>query len=333
MESDSKAILICGDVTEEIIEEAIIKNADMIVSHHPLIFSGIKSLTQKNAVERIVVKAIKNDIALYAGHTNFDSVHNGVNKIICDKLQLQKTKILDPAYGRLQKLVTYIPNEYFEKVSKAIFAAGAGNIGQYDNCGYSVQGQGSFRANKNSNPFVGKKGQIHNENEMRFETVMPDYLSSQIISALKNSHPYEEVAYDIYNLENKYSNVGMGMIGYYDKPMKITDFLDLLKEQFGVPVVRHTKIIKNSISKVAVCGGSGSSLLKNAIKLKADVFVTADIKYHQFFDAENKIIIADIGHYESEQFTKELFYDILTKNFPKFAVYLTEKNTNPINYY
>ena len=326
-------ILVTIDVTEEVVEEAIQKGAQLIVAHHPVVFSGLKKITGKNYVERTLLKAIKNDIAIYAAHTNLDSVEGGVNTKICEKLHLENCRILQATNGQLKKLVTYFPQNHSDKIREAIFAAGAGNIGNYDSCGFSGEGKGSFRGNEKTNPFIGEKGTVHYEKEIRFETIFPAFLQSKVISALLQTHPYEEVAYDIYSLDNKFEKVGMGMMGNLPNEMEEKDFLQLLKTTFQTGAIKHTKLSGKKVKKVAVCGGAGSFLLKNAIAAGADFFVSGDFKYHQFFDAENKIVIADIGHYESEQFTKELFYELLTKNFPKFAVHLSEVNTNPVFYF
>ncbi len=331
--AEISSVLVSLDVTEEVVDEAINKKAQLIVAHHPIIFSGLKKITGKNYVERTIIKAIKNDIAIYAAHTNIDSVSGGVNSKICDKLQLENCKILQPGSGQLKKLVTFIPLEYSDKVRDAVFAAGAGTIGNYDSCGFTAEGNGSFRGDENSDPFVGGKGKIHNEKEVRFETIFPAYLQTKVIQALLNSHPYEEVAYDIYSLENKFDKIGMGMIGSFAAPKSEKDFLVQLKNTFNTGVIKHTALKNKEVKKVAVCGGSGSFLLKQAIAAGADFFVSGDFKYHEFFDAENKIVIADIGHFESEQFTKELFYELLTKKFPKFALHLSEANTNPVFYF
>lgn len=326
-------VLITLDVTEKVVEEAIQKKAQLIVAHHPIIFSGLKKITGKNYVERTLIKAIKNDIAIYAAHTNLDSVDGGVNHKICEKLGLLNCKILQPAGEQLKKLVTFIPIESANKVREAVFNAGAGNIGNYDSCGFITEGLGSFRGNENSNPFVGKKGEIHAEKEVRFETIFPGYLQGIVIEALLKSHPYEEVAYDIYPLENEFDKVGMGMIGTLAKPKPEIEFLKQLKTTFNTGLIKHTALKDKLVEKIAVCGGSGSFLLNAAIAAGADFFVSGDFKYHQFFDAENKIVIADIGHFESEQFTKEIFYELLTKKFPKFALHLSEVGTNPVFYF
>jgi dinuclear metal center YbgI/SA1388 family protein len=331
--TEIKTVLITLDVTEKVVDEAIEKNAQLIVAHHPIVFSGLKKFTGKNYVERTIIKALKNDIAIYAAHTNLDSVEGGVNQKICEKLGLQNCRILQPASGQLKKLVTFIPVEHLKPAREAVFSAGAGNIGNYDNCGFTTEGLGSFRGNENANPFVGEKGEIHNEKEVRFETIFPGYLQGKVIEALLKSHPYEEVAFDIYPIDNQFNKTGMGMIGTVATPVSETGFLKQLKSTFNTGVIKHTALKGKTIEKVAVCGGAGSFLLNAAIAAGADIFVSSDFKYHQFFDAENKIVIADIGHFESEQFTKELFYELLMKNFPKFAVHLSEVNTNPVFYF
>ncbi|MBN2636656.1 MAG: Nif3-like dinuclear metal center hexameric protein [Prolixibacteraceae bacterium] len=332
-EAEINSVLVTLDVTLKVVEEAIEKKAQLIVSHHPLVFSGLKKITGKNDVERSLIKAIQNNIAIYAAHTNLDGVPGGVNGKICEMLELQNCKILQPANGQLKKLVTFIPEDHSEKVRKAVFEVGAGHIGNYDFCGYTTEGLGSFRGDENTNPFVGEKGQVHSEKEIRFETIFPAYLQGKIIQALLQSHPYEEVAYDIYPLENKNPGFGFGMIGELNEPIPETDFLQQLKSVFNTGVIKHTAFKNAPVKRVAVSGGAGSFLLTNAIAANADFFVSGDFKYHQFFEAENNIVIADIGHFESEQFTKELFYELLMKKFPKFAVHLSEVKTNPVFYF
>jgi dinuclear metal center YbgI/SA1388 family protein len=324
--------LICLDVTEAVVDEAIGGGFQLIIAHHPLIFGGLKKLNGKNEVERCVLKAIRNNIAIYAAHTNLDSVHGGVNSKICTKLQLQNCKILTPVKGRLKKLVTFIPTQQADAVKKAVFEAGAGHIGNYDSCGFSSDGTGSFRGNNSTNPFVGKPGELHDEQEVRFETIFPAIRQRAVISALLKAHPYEEAAYDIYPLDNEFEQVGAGMVGELETPVSEVEFLQLAKKQFNCKVIRHSPFLGRKVKKVAVCGGAGSFLIRQAIGSGADVFITGDMKYHQFFEAEGKIVIADIGHFESEQFTKEVFYELLTKKFPKFAVRLSAVQTNPINY-
>jgi len=324
--------LICLDVIESVVEEAIDKGANLIISHHPIVFKGLKRFNGNNYVERTVMLAIQNNIAIYSAHTNLDSVKGGVSDMMCDILGLKNKRILDPVSEDLKKLVTYVPIDRTESVRKALFDAGAGQIGNYDSCSFNTQGEGTFRANEIAKPFVGKQGELHYEKETRVETVFPKHLQGKVIDALHKSHPYEEIAYDIYTLDNKNEQVGLGMIGELETPIDSLTFLKKLKELFKCDSIRHTPIIRNEIKKVAVCGGSGSFLLRKAIASKADIYITGDFKYHEFFDAEGKIIIADIGHYESEQFTREIFYEIVTKKFPNFAVRISEINSNPINY-
>src|SRR6056297_1629075 len=331
-EQEAKGALITGDITEKIIDEARKKKINLIIAHHPIIFAGLKKITGKNYVERIIIKALKNDIAIYAAHTNLDNIQGGVNSKIAEKLNLINTKILVPLDNHLMKLVYFVPTGHAGQTRKAIFKAGAGHIGNYDMCSYNVEGKGSFRAGEETDPFVGHKNEIHFEDEVRIETIFPKHLKHNIIRALVEAHPYEEVAYDIYPLENQFEKAGSGIIGELKDEISEIKFLEKVKEIFKAKCIRHTQLFHKPVKKIAVCGGSGSFLLNEAIKQKADVFISADFKYHQFFDAEDKIIIADIGHFESEQVTKELFYELLNKKFPKFAVYLTEVNSNPINY-
>ena len=332
LQNEVKKALITLDVTEALLQEAIHKKCGLIIAHHPLIFKSLKSITGKNATERIVEKAIKNNIAVYAIHTNLDNVDTGVNTILCSKLGLKNTKILSPKKELLRKLVTFCPADYAEKIRKAIFDAGAGHIGNYDSCSFNAPGTGSFRGSEDTNPFVGEKGKLHYENEIRIETVYPVYKEQAVLKALFDSHPYEEVAYDIYFLGNEYSRVGAGMIGELEKEIDEIGFLNKIKKTTGTGCIRHSQLLNRKIKKVAVCGGTGSFLIKDAKKARADVFITADVKYHEFFEAENKMVIADIGHYESEQFAKELIYNVLNKKFSNFAVLISETNTNSVNY-
>ncbi len=325
-------VLICIDVTEKIIDEAIAGNFNVIVSHHPLIFTGLKKITGQNEVQKCVAKAIKNDIAIYAAHTNLDSVMHGVSGKMADKIGLINTKILIPASNSLLKLVVYVPRLYIFSVREALFAAGAGEIGNYDSCSFSSEGLGTFRANEYAKPFVGNIGELHTETELRLELVLPTHLKHKVIEALLLSHPYEEPAYDIIALENQWNKVGMGIIGELAEPEDELYFLNRIKSIFNVGAIRHTQLLNKKITKVALCGGSGSGLLGMAMSKQADVYISGDFKYHEFFDAENKILIADIGHFESEQFTKDVFFEIITKKIPTFAVRISEINTNPINY-
>lgn len=344
-ESYDNATLICGDrnailkgvvctldCTEEVVEEAISLGANLIVAHHPIVFKGLKSLTGRNNVERTVIKAIKNDIAIYAIHTNLDHVATGVNKRICDRLGLTHTKILQPKKQILNKLVFFVPVENKNTVLDAVFAAGAGQIGEYSDCSFQVEGMGTYTPSVDANPHIGQRGIPQYEKEVRIEVILPSFQSNRIISAMKKAHPYEEVAYYLSVLENENQEVGAGMIGVLDKPMDELEFLDFLKEKMNLKTLKHTALTGKKIKKVAVCGGAGVFLLSDAKRSGADVFVTADVKYHEFFDAEGQLILCDIGHYESEIFTKELLGELLSQNFPNIALYLTKVVTNPTSY-
>lgn len=324
--------LVTLDVTEKVIDEARQKKCNLIIAHHPVIFKGLKSLTGKNFVERIVTKAIKEDIALYAIHTNLDNVKKGVNGILSEKLGLLNTSILAPQNNQLRKLVTFCPLAHSAAVREALFTAGAGHIGNYDSCSFNTEGSGTFRGGAESNPFVGEKGKLHSENELRIETIYPAYLEHAVLKQLFEAHPYEEVAYDIYPLANKFEMVGAGMIGKLEKPTDPAEFLSKVKTITGTPCIRHSALINKTIRRVAVCGGAGSFLINNALAAGADIFLTGDVKYHDFFEADGKMIIADIGHFESEQFAKDLILSVLIEKFSNFAVLISETQTNSVNY-
>ncbi len=331
-ERELSGALISLDCTEAVIDEAIALGFNLVISHHPIVFRGLKKFNGKSYVERVVIKAIKNDIAIYAIHTNFDNVLEGVNKKICDKLGIIDPRILKPKEGSLKKLVTFCPDADAEKIRKALFDVGAGRIGDYSECSYNIQGFGTFKAGQGANPFVGEIGKRHTESELRIETVYPASIERKLIAALLEVHPYEEVAYDLYPISNAHPQVGSGMIGNLRSDQDEIEFLKFIKDVLNAKVIRHTAVRGKMIRRVAVCGGSGSFLLGNAINAGADIFITADFKYHEFFDAEGKVIIADVGHFESEQFTQDLLLELITEKFSNFALRLTAQNTNPINY-
>ncbi len=326
-------ILITLDVTEAVVQEAKEKGCELIVAHHPIIFQGLKKLTGSNYVERTVIKAIKEDIAIYAAHTNLDNVQHGVNAKICEKIGLINPKILSPKKGQLAQLSVFVPEENAEALKKALHEAGAGQIGEYKDCAFESSGTGSFVPSDKANPSIGTKGEPEMVNERKIEVIFPVYLQNKILQAMKAAHPYEEVAYYLYQLENEYAEIGSGMIAEMESSMTETEFLDHLKEKMNLKVIKHTSFLNKKIKTVAVCGGSGAFLIKQAIAKKADVYISADIKYHEYFDADNKVLIADIGHFESEIFTNELFYEILRENFANIALHLGETVTNPIKYY
>lgn len=331
-DKEINSVLLTLDVTEATINEAIENKTELIISHHPLIFSGIKKLSGKNSTERIVIKAIKNDIAIYSCHTNIDSAWNGVNIKLAEKLGLQNIKILKPVSGNLKKLVTFVPSEHAHKLRTALFEAGAGNIGNYDSCSYNSEGKGTYRANENANPFAGKINELHTENEIRIETIFPSYLKSKVLSALLANHPYEEVAFDIFSLDNTYNKQGIGAIGILNEEADENIFLKSIKETLNCKQIRYSALTGKKIKKVAVCGGSGSFLISEALSSGADAFVTADLKYHQFQEPENKLLLVDAGHFETEYHTLEIFYELLNKKFPTFAIYFSKVSTNPVNY-
>jgi dinuclear metal center YbgI/SA1388 family protein len=330
--AEISGIAITLDVTEQVIDEAIRNGDNLIIAHHPLIFKGLKSLTGKHWVERCVIKALKHDIALYAIHTNLDNVHLGVNKKIAEKLSLKNIRILSPKSEILSKLVTFVPHENAQQVLDALYNAGAGQIGQYDHCSFQTEGTGTFRPGEGSSPHIGNHHVDETVSEKRIELIFPSHLKHRIVSALHNSHPYEEVAYYLSTLSNTNQEVGSGIVGDLTSPMDTSEFLRHLKQTMRTDCVRHTPICKEKVSKVALCGGAGSFLLTKAIGAGADVFITGDFKYHDFFEADNRIVVADIGHFESEQFTKDLLYDIISEKFTNIALRLSEVQTNPINY-
>jgi len=325
--------LICLDSIEEIIDEAISKKCNLVIAHHPIVFKGLKSLTGKNYIERTLLKAIKNDIAIYAIHTNLDNVQQGVNAKIGDLLGVKNPQILQPKNQVLEKLVTYCPTDHVDVLQDGLFSAGAGTIGNYSDCSFNSIGTGTFTPNDKATPFIGTHNERHHEEEHKIEVIFETYNRSKVLSKLNECHPYESVAYELYSTLNVHPNIGSGMYGELDEELEMSVFFDLLKRQFKLKVIRHTSGANSTAKKIAWCGGSGSFLLSNAKAVNADVFITGDFKYHEFFDHENSVVIADIGHYESEQFTIDLLGDFLKEKFPKFAVHLTEINTNPVNYY
>jgi len=327
-------VLVALDITEAILEEALQRNCNMIVAHHPLLFSGIKSLSGRNYVERIVMKAIKNDIALYAIHTNLDNMRQGVNAKIGERLGLKNLRVLTPAKDTLYKLSVFVPTHQVSTVRDALFQGGAGQVGAYSECSFTMAGAGTFKPGANTQPAIGTAGGNREYvAEEKLEVLVPKDVLLTVVAAMKKAHPYEEVAYDVVALELANPEIGAGMVGQLEQPMPPEDFLAFLKERMHTSCIRHTALLEQPIQTVAYCGGAGSFLLPAAKAAGADIFITGDYKYHQFFDADGQLVIADIGHYESEQFTSELIVDILNKNFPNFATLLTNLSTNPIKYY
>lgn len=332
-------VLVTLDTLENVIDEAIEKDCNLIVSFHPIIFSGLKKLTGSNYVERVVMKAIKHNIAIYAMHTALDNCFQGVNAKICEVLGLKPIKVLLPQKETIKKLITFVPTEQADAVREALFNVGAGGIGNYNNCSFNIEGIGTFKGNENSNPTLGKPGELQKENEIQIGVTYAKHLESIVLKTLFQTHPYEEVAYEITTLENLNQHIGMGMMGEFPTALSEKDFLKKLQTSMNAKGIRHTQLLGKPIKKVAVLGGSGAFAIKHAIRAGVDAYVTADVKYHEFYQAENRLLIADIGHYETEQFTKNLLVEHLTKKIHNFAalsadrIILSQSNTNPVKYF
>ncbi|MBR6621684.1 MAG: Nif3-like dinuclear metal center hexameric protein [Bacteroides sp.] len=331
-EAEATGALLCLDVTEAVVEEAVTLGFNLIISHHPLIFKGFKSLTGRNYVERCVMKAIQNGIVIYSAHTNLDNAKGGVNFKIAEKIGLKNVRIPVPKEDILLKLVTFVPVNQANDVRKALFEAGCGCIGNYDSCSYNLSGEGTFRALEGANPFCGELGESHTEPEVRIETILPAFRKGAAIKALMGAHPYEEPAFDFYPLKNVWNQVGAGVVGELDEPETELEFLKRIKKLFEVGCIKHNRLTGRLIQRVALCGGSGAFLAPRALGCGADIFITGEIKYHDYFDYENSLLMAEIGHYESEQFTKEIFYSIIRELCPEVEVQMTRINTNPIKY-
>ena len=329
-------VLTTIDVTPAVVEEAIENGANLIVSHHPLIFGGMKRITPANATGRMVMRLLEKGIAVYAAHTNLDNLDWGVNGILAEKLGLTNCRILRPVEGVLRKLVTYVPTEQAEEVRQALFDAGAGGIGGYDCCSYNSEGFGTFRAGADCHPFCGEKGELHRENETRIEVIYEQRIERRLLQRLKSAHPYEEPAIDCLPLTNALPNVGAGMIGTLPSPTDLMKFFDRVKERLHLPVIRtsefETQKPQVKIQRVALCGGAGSFLIPDAKACGADILLTADLKYHDFQSAEGEILLADIGHFESEQFAKEIFYRVISEKFSTFACRISEQDKGYIRY-
>ena len=330
---DCTGVITTLDATEAVVLEAIEKKCNLIVAHHPIIFGGLKKITGKNYVEKAIITAIKNDIAIYAIHTNLDNLLTGVNGKMADQLGLVNRQILQPKKGLLKKLVTFVPVAQVEEVRNALFVAGAGHIGNYSECSFAAAGEGTFKGSTGTHPFVGKPGERHTEQELKLEMIYPAWVESGLLQALKTAHPYEEVAYDIFLLDTKYQDIGNGLTGELPEAVTELEFMQQLKKAFGLTVIRHTVLKSKLVKKIALCGGAGSFLIGAAVAAGADFYITGDVKYHEFFDANDRLVIADIGHFESEQYTIDLLFDILRIKFPNFAVLKTGVKTNPVNYF
>ncbi len=325
-------VLVTLDTLEAVVDEAIEQNCNLIVSFHPIIFKGLKKITGKTYVERVVLKAIKHNIAIFAIHTALDNALQGVNSIICDQLGLKNKRILLPQKGTIKKLATYVPKSNAQALRTALFAAGGGQIGNYDSCSFNTEGTGTYRGNEDSNPTIGEKGSLHQEDEIQISLTFQKHLESKLLDALFKNHPYEEVAFEVTTLDNYNQTIGMGMVGELEKERSEEEVLNHIKTTMKASCIKHSVLLGNPVKKVAVLGGSGSFAIGAAKQAGADIFVTADLKYHDFFSAENQIVVADIGHYESEQYTKTFLVDYLSKKITNFAIILSKTNTNPVKY-
>ncbi len=332
-ESEFHKALLCLDLTEDVMAEAISSQCNLVISHHPFIFRGLNHLRSGQPETKVIVKAIKNDVAIYAIHTNLDNTLHGLNALVLAKIGISRYRILSPKAGLLSKLAVFCPDSHAGKVRQALFDAGAGRIGEYDSCSFNVKGEGTFRASDRANPFVGEKNNLHVENETRTEAVFPRHLENKILDALMAAHPYEEVAYDLYALHNKHPHAGAGLIGEFDEPCDEALFLDRVKQNLRIPVIRHSPFLSKPVKTVALCTGSGSFLIQEAVRSKADAFLTADLKYHDFFGMDGTLLLADIGHYESENWVKEWLHAALIEKFPNFAFLISDVNTNPVHYF
>lgn len=327
-----RGILVCLDVTEEIINEALDLDCNLIITHHPLIFKPIKKLTGKTYIERCVMAACRHNIAVYSAHTNLDNAYQGVNFKLAEKIGLQNVRVLKPKEDALLKLVTFVPVDHADSIRNVLFNADAGHTGDYDSCSFNVEGEGTFRALEYTNPFVGKRGELHRESEIRIETVIPAYRKSSVLRMLLAAHPYEEPVFDFYPLANTWNRAGSGVVGELPIEEDEESFLQRIKAIFQLKSIQHSPFTGRMIRDVALCGGSGAFLIKDAIAYGADVFLTGEAKYNDYYDVEDHILLGVLGHYETEVCTKEIFYDVITKKIPNFAIHFTSVNTNPVNY-
>lgn len=330
---DVSGAIICLDVTEEVVKEAIVNQCNLIISHHPPIFKGIKSLDSRSFSSRAILLAIKHDISLYAIHTNLDNVAHGVSQTMAQRLGLIDTRVLQPTKPNLLKLAVFVPASHHRSLSAALFGAGAGNIGNYAECSFAAPGMGTFTPLPGSTPFIGETNQISQVEEIKLEVVFPNYLKQSVLTAMRSAHPYEEIAFDLIALENTPTQTGAGLVGELPEALSPNEFLLRLRKAFGTPAIKHTPFITSEVKRIAVCGGAGSFLLSNALAQGADAYVTSDIKYHEYLEAQGKIAFIDVGHYESEQYAIDLLFDKLTENFPNFAIFKTGVNTNPVQYF
>ncbi len=336
-ESKIKNIFLCLELTEIALSEAVEKNCNFIITHHPFIFQPLKKIditNDKNS--KLIEKIIKNDITLYSFHTNLDFTKNGVSFALAKKLDLKNISFLENQESNQFKLVVFVPGNNLNEVLDAIFNSGGGKIGEYEKCSFQVPGKGTFEGSENSNPAIGKAQNFEKVDEIRLEILIDSWNLKKVISAMIEAHPYEEPAFDVYPLQNKNVNFGFGAIGNLENSLSENDFLNFVKEKLNLINLRFVKGKSGSIKKVAVCGGSGSDLLKQAILQKADAFITADVKYHTFHDAEDEILLIDAGHYETEILVFDEVKTKLEKLILKYnsdsEIFVFSQSTNPVRY-
>jgi dinuclear metal center YbgI/SA1388 family protein len=330
-----KNILLCLDVNEKVIDEASKKNCNLIISHHPLLFRSLKKIDiERDQKSKILEKLIKKDITLYSAHTNLDFTKDGVSFQLADKLGLSNQRFLLNKSSNLNKLIVFVPVDNADKVAEAMHSAGAGIIGEYSHCSFRTIGMGTFKGSNKSKPSMGVKGKLNKVSEVKIEVLVNSFDLHKVISSMKKIHPYEEVAFDVYPMVNENFNYGMGVIGDLKKELTAKEFLTYVSKSLRINNFRFNKGSKFRIKKVAVCGGSGSDLLETAIKSKADAFVTADVKYHTFQDAEDEILLIDAGHYETEIHSLNAIKNRIENSLKdKVKVYKFSGTTNPIVFY
>jgi len=323
-EQEITGALVCFNFSEKAIEEAIARNANLIISHHPLIFKGLQKIEPTSPTGRMIFKAIQHKLVLYSMHTNIDNGIEGGNWLFAKKLGLKELKVLAPKEALFRKLVFYAPNGEEVPIIDALFTAGCGAVGNYINCSFRAEGKGTFQPLKSANPFIGQADVTEMVDEVRVEMIFPKAIQQKVIKTLYRHHPYEEPAFDIFALENSISQIGLGSIGTLPQSMRAEYFFDVMKKELNIEYFRISGKTDRTIQKVAVCGGSGSSFIRTAFAAGADIFITGDVKYHDFFSVDNQMIIADIGHFEGESFIKEIIYNELKENFSNFATIILE---------
>ncbi len=335
-EANVRGVLVCLDCTEQVILEARKQKADLIVSHHPLLFRAPKSITTADETGRAIRALIENKTNLYSAHTNLDFTAGGTSFAIAEALRLKNVEFLRKSYEVDKKIVTFVPRLHTQKVRNAMAEAGAGIIGNYDYCSFGIAGTGSFRGNSAANPAIGTKGKLESAEEIRLEMIGKQWNTEKIVKAMIAAHPYETVAYDIYPLQNASTEFGMGIIGTLKQPMGLSSFLQLVKKQLNARVLRRTTALNNVVQRIAACGGAGGELVDTAIAQHADVFITADVRYHDFHHATGKITLIDAGHFETEHPVVNAVVRKLNTEIRKLGqripVRAAKTSTNPIYY-